>query len=149
MRCMLEPWLFQRAYRFMCVAFKPSSSVSQKVRSLLLCPRGPCRWCGGWRARFPGVSHWPPQRWLRWLNRSPSAFRRQVTSCPWCRPVSRSWRRGGRRRHRTSKRGGSKREPGSHTFPWSSTDWCEWRPGQTVSVKWQERITEYLHWCWL
>lgn len=117
---------------------KPSSRIqSHKVRSLLLCPREPCRWGDSWRVRSPCVFHWPPRRWLRWLNCSPVASLRlrQAASCPWCRPVSRSWRRGGRRRHRTSKQGGSKWEPGSHIFPWSSTGWCEWRPGQTASVK--------------
>lgn len=119
---------------------KPSSRVqSQKVRFLLLCPGGLCRSCGGWRARSPSVSHWPPWRQARWSSHSfsacPPSSASSAASCPWCRPVSRSWRRGGRRRRRTSKWGGSKWEPGSHTFPWSSTGWCEGRPERTASVK--------------
>lgn len=114
----------------------PSHVQSHQLRFPLLCPGGFCRWCGGARSHSPGVSHWPPQWWVRWWSRSVLACPlRRGAACPSCRPVSKSWRRGGRRRSHTSKRGGSKGEPGSRTSPWSSTGWCGWRPEQTVSVK--------------
>lgn len=131
--CRTDEWHFS-------ISTGSSPRPAHRVRFLSLCPAALCHWRGGVRSRSPGASHWPPRRCARPLIRFAWLASPWLgAACPWRRPVSKSWRRGGRRRRRISKWGGSKGEPGSHTFPWSSTGWCEWRLQQTASdvrAKW-------------
>lgn len=130
-------WTFNAKFK-VNVQRPPSHLHSPNIKFLLLYPGQSCHWFGDEHCHFQNVFRWPSRWWLHWLSRSVLAPLWQGAACPLCRPVSKSWRRGGRRRCRISKLGGSRGEPGSRTFPWSSTGWCEWKPEWTASEKWQQ-----------